>query len=218
MNKIVDRIQKLLERTIENGATEAEAEQALEYANKLLEKHNLELEQVLAQKGEEELQINSETVQYKAEFKLYEKWVAKAVAKLTDTEFTWQQTDGGQLSGKIRVKFYGTPFDLSIAKPMYIYLTLMCRVSSKKALGKVTWQYCKGFAIGLHRTACRLKEQTQVRALIVKKGELITNHLAGVKVSNFGAGKVDDDVRKGLEDGEAFDLQAPRKALQDESI
>ena len=51
MNKIVDRIQKLLERTIENGATEAEAEQALEYANKLLEKHNLELEQVLAQKG-----------------------------------------------------------------------------------------------------------------------------------------------------------------------
>lgn len=41
MNKIVDKIQHLLDKTVANGATEAEAEQALLMAQKLMAKYNI---------------------------------------------------------------------------------------------------------------------------------------------------------------------------------
>lgn len=41
MNKIADKIQHLLDKTVANGATEAEAEQALLMAQKLMAKYNI---------------------------------------------------------------------------------------------------------------------------------------------------------------------------------
>lgn len=45
MNTIVSKIQNLLNKTVENGATEAEAKSALLLAQKLMAKYNVELEQ-----------------------------------------------------------------------------------------------------------------------------------------------------------------------------
>lgn len=45
MNAIANKIQHLLNKTIENGATEAEAQAALLMAQKLMAKYNIELEQ-----------------------------------------------------------------------------------------------------------------------------------------------------------------------------
>lgn len=45
MNRIANKIQHLLNKTVENGATEAEAQQALLLAQKLMAKYNIELEQ-----------------------------------------------------------------------------------------------------------------------------------------------------------------------------
>ena len=45
MNKIAEKIQHLLNKTVENGATEAEAQAALLMAQKLMAKYNIELEQ-----------------------------------------------------------------------------------------------------------------------------------------------------------------------------
>lgn len=45
MNKIADKVQKLLNVTCENGATEDEAKAALLLAQKLMAKYNIELEQ-----------------------------------------------------------------------------------------------------------------------------------------------------------------------------
>lgn len=45
MNAIANKIQHLLSKTVENGATEAEAQAALLMAQKLMAKYNIELEQ-----------------------------------------------------------------------------------------------------------------------------------------------------------------------------
>lgn len=45
MNKIAEKIQHLLNKTVENGASEAEAQSALLMAQKLMAKYNIELEQ-----------------------------------------------------------------------------------------------------------------------------------------------------------------------------
>ena len=45
MNAITNKIQHLLNKTVENGATEAEAQAALLMAQKLMAKYNIELEQ-----------------------------------------------------------------------------------------------------------------------------------------------------------------------------
>lgn len=45
MNAIANKIQHLLNKTVENGATEAEAQAALLLAQKLMAKYNIELEQ-----------------------------------------------------------------------------------------------------------------------------------------------------------------------------
>lgn len=45
MNKIAEKIQHLLNKTVDNGATEAEAQAALLMAQKLMAKYNIELEQ-----------------------------------------------------------------------------------------------------------------------------------------------------------------------------
>ena len=46
MNKISEKIQHLLDKTVANGATEAEAQQAILAAQRLMAKYNVELEQL----------------------------------------------------------------------------------------------------------------------------------------------------------------------------
>ena len=73
--KVIDRIEQLLKRTTENGATQAEAEQAVAYAQKLMDKHNLELADVVAS-GEEKLgmdDVSEVDAQFKAKFESFEK-------------------------------------------------------------------------------------------------------------------------------------------------
>lgn len=50
MNAIANKIQHLLNKTVENGATEAEAQAALLMAQKLMAKYNIELEQQTSSK------------------------------------------------------------------------------------------------------------------------------------------------------------------------
>lgn len=51
MNAIANKIQHLLNKTVENGATEGEAKAALLMAQKLMAKYNIELEQQTGSKG-----------------------------------------------------------------------------------------------------------------------------------------------------------------------
>lgn len=51
MNAIASKIQNLLNKTVENGATEEEAKSALLMAQKLMAKYNIELEQETGSKG-----------------------------------------------------------------------------------------------------------------------------------------------------------------------
>lgn len=57
LEKIKERIQKLLNMTAEKGCTEAEAQTAMEMAQVLLIKYNLEMEEVMAHQDEKDLAI-----------------------------------------------------------------------------------------------------------------------------------------------------------------
>ena len=50
MNSIANKIQNLLNKTVENGASEAEAKSALLMAQKMMAKYNIELEQMTGKK------------------------------------------------------------------------------------------------------------------------------------------------------------------------
>lgn len=57
MNKMAEKIQNLLNKTVENGASEAEAKNALLMAQKLMAKYNIELSQL---SGDKELKYSLE--------------------------------------------------------------------------------------------------------------------------------------------------------------
>ena len=62
MNKMAEKIQNLLNKTIENGASEAEAKNALLMAQKLMAKYNIELSQL---SGDKELKYSLEQTKVK---------------------------------------------------------------------------------------------------------------------------------------------------------
>lgn len=225
-NDIIDRIEKLLRRTTENGATTAEAEQALAYAQKLMDKHNIELAEVMSHNQDAAPKfddVGEEPVQFKAKFETFEKSVAHTVCTMCDLKFYYR--NHRYPKKRIEVVFYGLQRDIDIGKMLYAELTLMSRVMARHHLGKKWtqshWHYCNGFAYGLQIKADEWKAErdrqrsTNTNALIVLKDELIAQYQEkNLKLrtarSSARQNTHTDEFQQGVRDGKDYDLSVDR--------
>jgi hypothetical protein len=119
-NKIKDKIRKLL--AVANGkANENESLIAARQANKLMEKYNLSMADVIVKDLEKDANVINEFVnewRYAKQFPKYYSFLVTAVAKLYDCEVRYER-DGKKGIG---IKIFGFHADVEIAKWTIVFL------------------------------------------------------------------------------------------------
>ena len=202
---VEEQIRSLLKKAQdgESGSSQAEVEQALAYAQKLMEKHNLEMADLLeAEKrtlGDNDM--GEETAQMKAKLEVFEKRLAWVVSDLCNVRWYYGEKtilnediplgQRGRWQKKTRLVFYGVRADVAAARVLYLELVVVTRVMARHALGKKWtqkhWHYCRGFAAALREKARELKEAAEAKrekeqeknpgtALMVLKDQLIEQY------------------------------------------
>ena len=191
MKSIEDKIRDLLRRTTENGATESEAEQAIGYAQKLMERHNIELAQVLKEEQRElDLDdITDEVVQSKSTMEVFERDIATCVCSICGVKWYYQKkwvpnvkyeklldkyyekptSKRGKYPEaqvmKVNIHFYGLAQDVAAARILYCDLVVITRALARHSVGKRWtqrhWHYCRGFAEGLRLKAWELAAEAR---------------------------------------------------------
>lgn len=190
--KLLKRLNQILKRTTDNGATEAEAKQALEYAEKLMREHDIEMSEV---EGYAESLTTDAVQDFMARSvvspALFEKILACAVAKLFNCGcYVRKNYSKNPRSPKTEMHFVGFQLDTQAAGATYCELIVAARAFARAYFGS-GWRsehnnFCKGFAFGIidkiddivrERESEQEVETSNSTALIVRKNELVQNKL-----------------------------------------
>ena len=229
-NKVISKIEKLLRRTRENGASEAEVETALKLANKLMEEHNIEMADVYAsgQKSMNTSDIIEEVARESWNVVPFEKMLVCAVAKFCEVQALyrdcgrWDHEKQKYIQRKATV-FIGLATDVFAARCLLAELRLIIRASATRTLGKWKqshWQYCTGFADALYWNVCDIVEarekerakHTNTTALTIQKSTLVKTYMdaehSNIKTSKIGKRKRHSaEYYKGRKDGEEYEIE-----------
>lgn len=113
-DKLKNRIKALLEKTTENGASEAEAMSALQKANELMKDHFIELTDI--QGADVTVCISKRIPKFKTAYNF--EIFTPALAEMFECQFYWQ--------GKT-VTFFGYPEDVELCCYFYQYICQSCK-------------------------------------------------------------------------------------------
>lgn len=172
-SKILDRIEKLLRRTKERGASEAEVEAAMDMAQRLMEKHNIEMAELHAENKRTftDKDVVDEAVRRHSALEKWEEQLLVFVGKLCNVEVyvTRHAYTGkhGELKWGWTQRMYGIGADIEIARCLYTEL-LFVLPSMARANG-ITKQfarkkYCYGYVTGMRAKAeAREREMAAAR-------------------------------------------------------
>ena len=202
LNKIADKIQHLLDKTVANGATEAEAEQALLMAQKLMAKYNIE-EGSLGSGDKVEYSLEPCKVRVNPR----SKWMCMIIAN----SFAVKAIISGN-----RICYFGRKMNAVAAKSALEFahkvmehgMTEACRrhgLSGTEQAGAsmIYNAYAQGFINGLKEA---LDAQTVALAVVVpedvkqKFAERFPNLRKG-RSSTMRSGSYADEYRQGRQDG-----------------
>lgn len=231
--RIVTQIKSLLKKASDGDSksSAAEVEQALAFAQKLMDKHNLEMADLVAS-GDEHLSdkdMGEDPVQFKAKLETFEKSLLHCVCDMTDTKWYYCKkpildAKKNKWTRKIKVAIYGLAKDVAIARSLYAELVLVTRIMARHHMGKKWtqkhWHYMNGFADGLHDQSVMAKykreqerrenAQSNSTALIVVKDALIEKYeekLGLVKGRSRGRRNApSEEFSRGHRDGSEYDL------------
>lgn len=163
---IVEKIKNLLELARNEGATEGEANNAMDLVHKLLNKHNLELADVEAQLGSEDVTDGS-FVTFKADH--WRHWVCTATAELyycyyfvQDGYFKDPDSDSPFIKAGHLCHVLGKKDDITVAVLMMNYfMDTIESIALKECAGKGK-MYRDSFLRGIaERLGGRLKQRLQ---------------------------------------------------------
>lgn len=201
MNKIADKIQHLLDKTVANGATEAEAEQALLMAQKLMAKYNIAEGDVgSGDKVEYSLEPCKVRVNPRS------KWMCMVIAN----SFAVKAIISGN-----RICYFGRSMNVTAAKSALEFahkvmehgMTKACRnhglEPSQAGASMIYNAYAQGFINGLKEA---LDAQTVALAIVVPE-DVITEfskrfpNLKKGRASNWKRGNYQEEYMAGRRDG-----------------
>lgn len=230
-SKILSKVRALLNKNLENGATESEAEQALILAQRLMAKHNISKEEIFISANDISFEkvLNERQGHEKANFQ----WdLLKVISKgynckaLRNTKFSLET-----YKNEVSYQIYGFPEDRQIVIELFkIVLPIIrnlknqrrreykkeCSLIGKKPVCESTFckSYMEGFLSGLNQKLQKAKkeifqieqESMKYELMIVKKDALLADYIEEQikprQVNPAGLKNIDlKSYSKGLEDG-----------------
>lgn len=231
--KIIDKIEKLMRKTREAGASEAESETAIRAARKLMDEYNVELAEVMAaadSAAKDPLSVDNVVEQVCRENNTavtFERLLMWVVCFVCDCKWYKQkEIKSGPFKRKRQLVLYGFERDVVAARALWIELSITVKAMARAHLGK-GWsskhlQYANGFAYGLYDKAKAMKDERERKpvetsdctALIVRKKEdALTTY--GEEKLQLAKGRshmrpVDSNFALGNSHGRQHDLKADR--------
>lgn len=196
LERIKDTIRKMLDLAKDDAATEGEIRNALHFAQKLMDQHNLS-EEDLPDADNRLLEIEkAECGQFNAftgseKVAIWEKYLASFVSKFTNVPcFLHTKTDTVRKNGLVqlgddgnarrarRFVFYGITEDAQFATQLYEELQVTLATLARLKYGSVYRNsgrdYLEGFTEGLHSQLRQVQPQTSsCTALVVKRNEIV---------------------------------------------
>lgn len=201
LNKIAEKIQSLLDKTVANGATESEAQTALLLAQKLMKKYNINQESL---SGEEKISYSLEACKVRVNPR--SKWMCMVIANSFAVKAI--------LSGG-KICYFGRTMNVTAAKSALEFahkvmergMTKACRnhglESSQSGASLIYNAYAQGFIHGLKEV---LDAQTVALTIVVPedvKTEFAKRfpNLGKARSSGWKAGNYSEDYNAGKRDG-----------------
>lgn len=202
LNKIAEKIQHLLDKTVANGASEAEAQQALLMAQKLMAKYNINQESL---NGEEKISYSLEVCKVRVNPR--SKWMCMVIA---DSFAVKAILSGGKIC------YFGRSMNVTAAKSALEFankvmehgMTKACRNhglsgTEDKGASLIYNAYAQGFIHGLKEA---LDAQTVALTIVVPedvKTEFAKRfpNLKKGRSSNWKRGNYQDEYMAGKRDG-----------------
>jgi len=235
-DSILTKLEALMKRTRENGASEAEVESAMAVARKLMDEHNVAMEEVLGRQvagGQATIEVTEEEVRSTTTVRIFERYLMDVVCGICDVK--WFQRVDRQKFGKTtkltHYFFYGMKQDVFAAKLLFLELLITVRVMAVAKIGsgggKLQMRrntYCDGFCAGLSCKASQLKEQsrrdtpTTGTSLVLRKDVAIQRyaedvlHLQEVAVRPIQKERLmSHEFNMGWRDGAEYELNPQNK-------
>lgn len=230
-SKVLNKVRNLLNKNTENGASEAEAENALILAQKLMAKHNISQEEIFISKND--IDFGSVLNQRQGHEKINFQWdLLKIISNghncktLKNTKFNPET-----YSNEIVYRVYGFPEDREIVIELFkIVLPVIrnlknqrrreykkeCSLNNKKMICESTFckSYMEGFLCGLNQKLQKAKkeifliaeESMKYELMVVKKDALLADFISEEvkpkQVNPAGLKNIDpSSFNKGLQDG-----------------
>lgn len=185
-DSILTKLEALMKRTRENGASEAEVESAMAVARKLMDANNIEMEELLFRQtsnGAASIEIKEEEARTASKLDRFERYLMSTAAAVCDVKWYYSKSrvwdpEKRKQKSQVRLVFYGMPQDVLAARLLFLELIVIVRAMARTKVGK-SWSqrhyyYCDGFCAGLLCKADQLKEQsnsaaTSSTSLILRK-------------------------------------------------
>ena len=186
---IREKIKALMSKTADNGASEAEAMQALEMASRLMAKHGVTMDDLRATKEEDFVTRGGNTA---GQLHAVDKLLQTTIAKVTGTK-TWISNSSGLHRGRTPM-FFGYAADVDYALYMREVIKTAMEAewakSKSKFVGEVHGRAARSsFMAGMAKRirerlnemfADRVKETPKGNELVVLKGQMVESAYANL--------------------------------------
>lgn len=174
------KIAALRQKTTENGATEAEAMEAMAVVEKLMAKHQITQEELSSwETNSSKVELSETESVSKGKFMepAYQ-WLSKSIMEFCGTFHV-------HYTSSFKVKIYGREEDVKVAEYMFFVLNTAihqgfaqwqrdnppnCRVGTRQQQYNA---FCSGFAEAVRAKLNELRPESDSTALVVKKSELV---------------------------------------------
>lgn len=200
--KLIEKIQKLMRKTVDNGATEAEAETSLLIAQQLMAKHGIEMVEVeeKSKATEEDEKVVHDGTDYKR-FSWWERVLASVIADNFRC-YTYRNL----INRQSKIVFFGQAKDVEVCKEIfsvYVSITenLAKRYVSSYPAGHrnaIKNTYIDGFIDGLKEKLKKQVDNNKEMALVLVKPEAVV--------------KAYTDLSRGFTQAKPFNYTASRNA------
>lgn len=176
MNRIVERVRKLLAMADENSnASQGEIENALELARRLMTEHGIAEQEVQVQ-DYQPADIDEQVAASKSGYSKWEQRLMRVISRITDVEVILKERE------KVEVVFIGYPHDTAVACELFSSVSKSIRASARAHLGK-GWNanhrsYAEGFVSGLGAKARRWQyNASKETGIVLAKADNIRRYL-----------------------------------------
>lgn len=112
------KIAALMQKTVENGASESEATTAMEFAARMMKEHGITLEEIQKSGSEASNLFETQSVKCGKQLHVVDQLVANSIARYTDTK-VWSDRSTSS------IKFFGYSIDVELA----VYIRDICKAA-----------------------------------------------------------------------------------------